>query len=259
MTAQRRSQDPVADFLADLDLASSALLLDVDGTLIDIGPTPDDVHVPDELRAALARIAELSGGAVALVSGRLISAIDNLFAPLKLSAVGAHGAELRVAAGPVRVMAKPLPDDMRHRLTRAATSGSGVIAEDKGYSIALHFRAAPKEEERLRRHVEACVAAFPSEPVKILPGKAMIELKRAGIDKATGVRALMAEPPFKDRTPVFIGDDVTDEAVFAALPELKGLGFSVDRHFTGLAGIFDSPADVRAALARLAANGSRLP
>lgn len=255
MVAQLRSHDPVTDMFAGLDLASIALLLDVDGTLIDFGPTPEDVHVPDDLRASLARLDDLTGGAVALVSGRLVSAIDKLFAPLQLTVVGAHGAQLRIDSGAISHSIEPLPENLRRRLASAAAPGSGVIAEDKGYSVALHFRSAPREEKRLRAHADACRAEFSSEAVEILPGKSVIELKRAGVNKGLGVRALMTLPPFKGRTPVFIGDDVTDEAVFAVLPELGGLGFSVDRQFAGLAGIFNKPSDVRAALTQLAQNG----
>lgn len=237
---------------ARLDPRDIALLLDVDGTLVDIAPTPHEVHVSEDLCRSLARLAERTGGALALVSGRPIVDLDKLFAPLKFAAIGGHGAETRLADG-MRVSAvAPLPPALRRRLAAVAVPGSGLLVEDKGYSLALHYRQAPHEQERLRRHITETCADFPGEELEVLPGKAMFEIKRPGIDKGAAVRALMTRAPFAGRRPVFIGDDVTDESVFAMLPTLGGVGFSVRRHFAGLAGIFDSPEEVRRALRALA-------
>ncbi|MGH6789901.1 MAG: trehalose-phosphatase [Pseudolabrys sp.] len=242
--------------LATSDLGAVALLLDVDGTLIDIGSTPTDVDVPADLLASLERLIELTGGAVALVSGRPIADLDRLFAPLRLPAIGGHGAEMRVNGEPPRHAAEPLPAALRKLLADAAAPGSGIIVEDKGYSLALHYRAAPQDESRLRKHIAEGVAAFPDEPVEVLRGKAMLEVTRPGVSKGEGVRELMKHPPFRKRKPIFIGDDVTDESVFAVLPALGGEGFSVGREFHDLAGIFASPSEVRRTLQRLAGSGS---
>jgi len=244
----------VMDFLA-LDPKTTALLLDVDGTLIDIKPSPHEVHVSAELRDLIARLSRQMGGALALVSGRPIADLDRLFAPLELPAIGGHGAEIRLHAGKVKLGAVPLPDDMRRQLAGAAHPGSGIVVEDKGYSLALHYRSVPHDEKRLRATIDAGRAAFPGEATEVQHGKFMFEVKRPGISKGEAVRALMAEPPFADRQPVFIGDDVTDESVFAVLPQFKGLGYSVGRQFEGLAGIFDSPSQVRRALKDFAARG----
>lgn len=249
------SDDIVLEIFTGLDLSSVALLLDVDGTLIDIGPTPQQVHVPDDLNASLARLDQLTGGATALVSGRLISDLDRLFSPLALSAIGAHGAEMRVRGIAVARGIDLLPAAMRRRLSGAATPG--VIVEDKGYSLALHFRSAPERERELHKFAQAVCREFPDQFLELLPGKAMLEIRRAQVNKGEGVLALMNHPPFRGRTPVFIGDDVTDEAVFAVLPQIGGLGYSVSRKFAGLAGMFHSPAEVRIALARLAQSGGR--
>jgi len=238
------------DFTA-LDLASTALLLDVDGTLVDIGPSPFEVHVPEALCRSLERLLDLTGGALALVTGRPIRDIDKLFSPLKLPAIGGHGAEMRLHDGEATLSVEPLPEKLRRQLAQAATPGSGVVFEDKGYSFALHYRQTPEEEPRLRELVTQARAAFPGEPLEILPGKAMFEVKRSGISKGSAVRELMKIVPFAGRMPVFIGDDVTDESVFALLPALRGKGYSVGRHFDGLAGIFATPDEVRDALGRL--------
>ncbi len=239
-----------------LDLRSIALLFDVDGTLIDIGPSPFEVDVSDALKESLERLFELTGGAMALVSGRPIRDIDRIFAPLELPAIGGHGAEMRVAAGPPVARIDPLPQELRRNLVAAATPDSGVLFEDKGYSVALHYRAAPRQAERLRRHIAENRAAFPGERTELLLGKAMFEVKRPGIDKGEAVRELMTRRPFAGRTPVFVGDDVTDESVFRVLPELRGKGFAVGRHFANVAGIFASPGEVRQALRQLAANAA---
>jgi trehalose 6-phosphate phosphatase len=241
------------DFTA-LDLRSTALLFDIDGTLIDIGPSPYEVDVSETLKQSLARLFELTGGAVALVSGRPISDIDRIFNPLELPAVGGHGAEMRIVPGPPIARIDPLPEKLRRNLIAAATPGSGVVFEDKGYSVALHYRAAPRRAEQLRRHIAENRAAFPDERTELLLGKAMFEVKRPGVDKGEAVRELMTHPPFAGRVPVFVGDDVTDESVFRVLPGLDGKGFAVGRHFVNVAGIFASPDEVRQALRLMAGN-----
>ena len=236
-----------------LDVRATALLLDVDGTLIDIGPTPFEVDVSDTLKQSLAHLLKLTGGAVALVSGRPIRDLDRLFAPLMLPAVGGHGAEMRLGQGAAASRAADLPPALRERLITAVNPHSGLEYEDKGYSVALHYRRAPDHEKRLHEHVAASRAAFPDEKTEVLPGKMMIEVKRPGIDKGAGIRELMRHAPFAGRIPVFVGDDVTDEAAFAAMPGLGGLGFSVSRSFEGLSGIFSTPAEFRRALRELSA------
>jgi trehalose 6-phosphate phosphatase len=241
------------NIFSSLDLNTIALLLDVDGTLIDIGPSPDSVHVSDELRESLARLAQLTGGAVALVSGRLIADLDRMFAPLKLPAIGAHGAQMRIAGGDVQQVVRSLPNSLRLLLAPAAVSG--VVIEDKGSSVALHFRNAPEQEGRVLDLMRVVSAKFPDQSLEILGGKAMLEIKRGSVSKGAAVRELMLTAPFSGRTPVFIGDDVTDETVFAVLPELGGSGFSVGRKFAGMAGLFDTPMQVRGALQALAESG----
>ena len=246
------ANDEVMDVFAGLDPASIALLLDVDGTLIDIGPSPFEVHVSEALFDSLGRLSELTGGALALVSGRPIRDLDRLFDPLKLPAIGGHGAEIRLRDGAEIQRVADLPERLRRLLTDAATPGSGIEYEDKGYAVALHYRKAPQHEQRLREHVAAGRAAFPGEATEVLPGKAVLEVKRPGISKGDAVRELMMHEPFAGRMPVFIGDDLTDESVFAVLPAIGGMGFAVSRPFERLAGIFKSPEQVRRALQRLA-------
>jgi len=248
------TQDAAA-ILARLDPAATAFLFDVDGTLIDLGPSPFEVDVPDSLRATLARLLDLADGALALVSGRPIRDLDTLFEPLHLPAVGGHGAETRLRAGEAAERVGDLPQSLREYLISAVAPDPRLKYEDKGYSVALHFRQAPEHERHLMSHVEKGLAIYPNEELEMLPGKAMVEVKRPGVSKGEAVRALMTKPPFAGRRPVFIGDDVTDESVFAAMPALGGESFSVGRAFEGVPHVFATPEDVRRALAALAARG----
>ncbi|HEY1311870.1 MAG TPA: trehalose-phosphatase, partial [Pseudolabrys sp.] len=147
-----------------------------------------------------------------------------------------------------------LSEDLRGRLAKAALLDAGIEVEDKGYSLALHYRKAPQHQESLLRQIAADCKAFPAEMTEVLPGKSMFEVKRPAVNKGESVRQLMKLAPFAARMPVFIGDDVTDESVFRIMPDLGGKGFSVTRQFQGLTGIFSSPAEVRRAL-RLLADG----
>jgi trehalose 6-phosphate phosphatase len=228
------------------DLKTLAILLDVDGTILDLAPTPRDVFVPRALRDTLARLAERTGGALAFVSGRSLGEIDHVFAPLELPAIGGHGAELRTVAGapPEPPRLPPLDPDMKRRFAAIAEAGSGIVLEDKGYSLALHYRLAPQKERAIREAV-AAVCADVDVPIELLPGKQVLEIKQTGFSKATAVRELMTYPPFAGRRPVFLGDDVTDLGVFAVLPDYGGIGISVGRRVAGVNTWFDEPADVR--------------
>jgi trehalose 6-phosphate phosphatase len=237
------------------DLRECAILLDIDGTIVDIAPTPRQVWVSPELRQTLARLQELTGGALALVSGRKLSEIDLLFAPLQLAAIGGHGAEIRPVPGTKpQTRAASLDDDLKRQLATLSELGPGVLVEDKGYSLALHYRLAPDLGPTLHAAVARICAAVPSGAVEILPGKSVVEVKPARVSKALAVRELMQYPPFTDRHPIFIGDDVTDEPVFGVIPNFGGLGFSVGRVVPGVSGHFDKPEDVRSWLARIVAD-----
>jgi trehalose 6-phosphate phosphatase len=235
------------------DLHQLAILLDVDGTLLDIAATPQEVEVPGSLPRTLALVSERIGGALALVSGRQISELDAFFAPLRLPSIGGHGAEMRpVAGGPV-VNSSTIPLDpvFKQQLGEIAARHPGVLVEDKGYSFALHYRRAPKQGLGLIHDVKHAYREWADTSVELLTGKAVLEIKFAGFNKGTAVRVLMTYPPFAGRAPIFVGDDHTDEAAFAVVPEFNGHSISVGRRFAGIDDHFKSPADVRGWLERL--------
>ncbi|MGN1290838.1 MAG: trehalose-phosphatase [Bradyrhizobium sp.] len=234
-------------------LERTAVLLDIDGTLLDFAPTPREVWVPAELAATLKQLHERTGGALALVSGRSLNDIDLIFAPEVFPAIGGHGAEMRLQpdSEAVAAHAPPLDKELKRRLAAIAKLSPGILLEDKGYSLALHYRLAPQAEKAIYEAVSLIRAELPNAPIEVLPGKSVCEIKHSGFTKATGVLELMTHEPFRGRRPFFIGDDVTDETVFAIMPDYEGLAFSVGRRATGVAGHFDGPGDVRAFLARL--------
>jgi len=233
-------------------LGDCALLLDIDGTLLDFAPTPREVWVPPELATTMGKLLQRTNGALALVSGRSLNDIDLIFAPMQFPAVGGHGAEMRLSDNQSDALhAPPLDKELKRRLAAIAKISPGILLEDKGYSLALHYRLAPHAEQAIYDAVSAIRADLPNAPIEVMPGKSVCEIKHSGFSKATGVIELMTHGPFKGRRPVFIGDDVTDESVFAIMPGMNGLAFSVGRHAQGVAGHFDEPRDVRAWLARL--------
>jgi trehalose 6-phosphate phosphatase len=238
------------------DVSKCAFLLDIDGTILDFAPSPQQVRVPTGLRHTLARLDTLTGGALALVSGRSLRDIDLIFSPLGLAAIGGHGAELRAVPSAAPLMrAKPLSAALKHSLAGIADQDPGILAEDKGYSLALHYRLVPEKGDAVRAAVDRICAELPPDAVEILPGKLVVEIKPTGISKANAVCELMNCAPFVDRRPIFIGDDTTDEPVFGIVSQFGGLGFSVGRVFPDIDGHFEKPESVRAWLARIADRG----
>src|SRR5437773_3068310 len=234
-------------------LSETAILLDIDGTLLDLMPTPREVWVPPGLSKTLNRLVRRTSGALALVSGRSLNDIDLIFAPDLFAAIGGHGAEMRLSidSEAVATHAPPMDKELKRRLAAIAKLSPGILLEDKGYSLALHYRLAPHAEKAIYEAVSLIRADLPNAPIEVLPGKCVCEIKHSGCTKASGVRELMMREPFKGRRPFFIGDDVTDETVFAIMPDLDGLAFSVGRRAKGVAGHFDAPSDVREFLAHL--------
>jgi trehalose 6-phosphate phosphatase len=239
-----------------IDLQRTALFLDVDGTLIEIAATPQDVVVPPTLRGTLKQLFERSGEAVALVSGRTVEALDRLFQPLLMPAVGEHGAEIRLSAhGPLLQNVASLGRELRERIHLLTKVDSNILVEEKSHSMSVHYRRAPRHEVFLKKEIARIVASEADpDSVEFMFGKTVIDIKPRIFNKGSAVREMMASAPFAGRRLLFIGDDTTDEAVFAILPELNGIGFAVGRSVKGAQGTFSSPAHVRSWLARIAAS-----
>ncbi|RZU99680.1 trehalose 6-phosphatase [Spiribacter vilamensis] len=203
--------------------ADWALFLDFDGTLVEIAERPDQVVVPARLRPLLGALTEALGGAVAIISGRHLDGLDALLGSTRPALAGLHGLERRSRDG--RIHRPPDHGDQLDGLRKAmhafARQHPGAIVEDKGSALALHYRSDPALEHAARalieHHCESLGDAF-----RLQSGKQVLEVGPAGHDKGTVIEAFMTEAPFQGRTPVCLGDDVTDEDAFAAINRLGG-------------------------------------
>lgn len=209
------------------DLQGCAFFFDVDGTLAEIQPRPELVFIPAAILAALGRLQTV-GVPVAVISGRRLADLDQLFEPLRLPAAGVHGAERRGADGRLRQL--NLDREALRRvgdeLFQACARYPGLHLENKGLAFALHFRLAPELEAVARGLAEDFIRRYPAL-LTLQPGKCVFELKPRGASKGEVIREFMREPPFGGRVPVFIGDDLTDEAGFQAVNALGGHSFKV--------------------------------
>lgn len=197
-----------------------ALFLDVDGTLLDFAVQPDRVSLPAGALPIIQAISDRLQGAVALVSGRPLEQLDRLFAPLQLPAAGLHGHQYRGAAASGRQETSPALDRFKREAARFAGEYPGVAVEDKGSHVALHWRAAPQAADYVRAFAETLIGNI--EGYRLQPGDHVVELVPAHVDKGRAVVTMMREPPFRGRTPVFVGDDLTDEYGFEAAHQLGG-------------------------------------
>lgn len=204
-----------------------AYFLDVDGTLVEIAETPGEVRVPIELKTIISLAHHCCDGALAVISGRAIHDLDLLLGLPQLPMAGQHGLEIRNARGETRHPA-PLGNGMKgmlDHLHHLQTRHPGLLLEDKGASLAIHYRKAPTLGSYLSRVLKGIAAEQPD--LHIQRGKYVYELKPNGCDKGTAVLELMAAPPFAGRKPVFIGDDLTDEHGFAAINRMGGISIKV--------------------------------
>lgn len=208
--------------------ASWAYFFDIDGTLADLAPTPSEVRLEHELHQLIRGLHVATGGALALISGRSIAGVDSIFGAPALPVAGQHGLERRDAKGKIThhdATCEKL-EAARTRLRDAVTRHHGLLLEDKGMSLALHYRAVPTLASFAHRTVRR-VHAIMGPEYAILTGKRIIELKLSGKDKGEAVREFMEEEPFRGRIPVFVGDDVTDEHGFAVVNALGGHSIKV--------------------------------
>jgi trehalose 6-phosphate phosphatase len=229
------------------------LFLDVDGTLIELTDSPFETYADADLKALLAEVAERLQGAVALVSGRSIEYLDALFAPLRLPAAGLHGVERRKASGIMHgaSFVDSQLDPARVAFDALVETHPGTLLEDKGRTVAVHFRMAPQFESRVRETV-AAVAAQLSSNYHIQEGNMMLEIKPRGFTKDSAIKAFMQEPPFSGRKPVFVGDDLTDLDGFKAVEDQGGISIAVGDRVQGRYRV-ENVAAVRAWLKEIAA------
>lgn len=223
-------------------LRRHVLLLDVDGTLLDIAPTPESVVVPEGLPETLDVLHRALAGGLAIISGRPLDQID-LLTRNTLPAGAEHGAVLRIPPDPVRRLQLPsVPQAWRQVAAGMAARFPGARIEDKESGFVLHYRNAPAAGpalDRLLRGLMQGEARF-----EILPADMAWEVRPRGADKGTALQAIMQGRAFVDRIPLFIGDDITDLDAIRAAQTMGGIGLRV-------AESFGSPASVRSWLSDL--------
>jgi trehalose 6-phosphate phosphatase len=212
----------------------AAFLLDFDGTLVDIAPTPDAVVVPTGLAQALSALRSLCGDALGIVSGRPIAQIDHFLPGVPYAVAGEHGIAVRHAPGDEaeRAVLPALPGDWLEAAERIVAAHPGAHVERKQTGFVFHYRAVPEAADALRAEAEALLAQDPEHRFHLQPAKMAWEIKPGGIDKESAVRQLMNRAPFAGRLPIFIGDDATDEDGIRGAKALGGLGFRIPNDFT---------------------------
>jgi len=229
-------------------IARAALLLDLDGTLLDIAPTPEAVVVPPDLIASLRALRGRVNGALAVISGRPVEQVEALLPDTALAIAGEHGGAIRHRPGDAleRIDLPSPPEAWFAAGARIAAAHPGAALERKAHGFVLHYRAAPALGPVLGEALAALVDG--SDRFVAVPARKAWELRPRGADKGIAVEALMRRAPFAGRVPVFIGDDVTDEDGMAAARRLGGVGLRV-------AEAFGSPAAVRAWLRTASSEG----
>jgi trehalose 6-phosphate phosphatase len=223
-----------------------ALFLDIDGTLLEIAATPQAVHPAGADTKLIAALYEKTDGALALVSGRSLAKIDELFSPLRLPAAGQHGVERRDARGKVYrpAFSADLLARAAKQLADFAARHTGLVFEHKGYSMALHYRLAPRLGGAAHAVVKEAARTV-GEGVEVQRGKMVAELKLAGHDKGRAIDAFMREKPFAGRLPVFLGDDLTDEDGFRVVDRLGGHSIKIGSGATVARWRLTNPAAAR--------------
>lgn len=240
--------------LQDFLCPRCALFLDFDGTLVELAEHPSAIVIPDGLVQTLARMHTLLEGAVAVISGRPIAQIDHFLAPLVLGVAGVHGAERRRADGSLACLQTPPLGRAQEAAVALGRAHDALVVEAKRGSVALHYRQAPDLEA-------VCVAAMQdavehSPGLTLLHGKMVVEATGCEASKGRAIEAFLAERPFTGRKPVFIGDDVTDEAGFAAVQRLGGLGVKVGEGPSAASHRLDNPAMMRELMERAIARAA---
>ncbi|MEZ0169284.1 trehalose-phosphatase [Microvirga sp. TS319] len=233
-----------------------ALFLDFDGTLVDIVDRPEAVVVDPALPGTLLRLQERLGGALAIVSGRPIAFLDRHFQPRRFDMAGLHGLEQRIA-GELHLCEPDEHPQLRRmigRLTDVVAGKTGVLIEDKGCSVAIHWRLAPQEKEFALATAHAAVEALGSE-YRLQYGKAVAEILPSAAGKGKVIEHFLHEAPYRGRRPIFIGDDLTDENGFKTVNARGGLSIRIGSGDTLAKVRLGTPADLRHCLSIWATDG----
>lgn len=223
------------------------MFLDIDGTLIDIASTPNDVVIPQNLSKILENVTLRLDGALAILTGRPIADVDILLAPLAPVAAGIHGAEIRFfPSGDIANKARPVNARIEQAVQALSFQHPSVLIERKQQSIALHYRQAPE----VAAHLESALLQILKDSendLTIARGKQVLELVPKHISKGSALEEIMGYSPFAEKQPIMIGDDISDQSAFAVARRLGGKGMKVaGEQFSRSESDFDGPSDVLA-------------
>jgi trehalose 6-phosphate phosphatase len=204
-----------------------ALFLDFDGTLVELAERPDAVQVARAVPVLLQHASARLGGALAIISGRPLEQIDRYLRPFRSAAAGIHGLERRSAGGNLLVAPRDSwIEAVRPLLKRFAALSPGVVLEDKGLSLALHYRAKPGLGPICIR-VAAAIVGLSHQRLALRTGKMVVELMPRDTNKGRAIIDFLSEPAFRTRRPIFVGDDETDEEGFDIVNRLGGVSIHV--------------------------------
>lgn len=199
-----------------------ALFLDFDGTLVEIAPRPGDVVVSDALRSLLKSLHATLDGALAVVSGRQLQDLLGHLAPLVVPAVGSHGLDYQLRPGELHVTSDAcLPDAFWQAVEAFVRARPGLLLEHKGHGAAVHYRQAPELGAEVQAQLDQ-LRQRDAPGFQLQAGKMVWELRPAGVNKGTAIDRILEDPPFADRLPIFVGDDLTDEDAFRVINERGG-------------------------------------
>ncbi|MGO4572165.1 trehalose-phosphatase [Microvirga sp. 2TAF3] len=234
-----------------------ALFLDFDGTLVDIVERPDAVAVDPGLPGILKDLQNRFGGALAIISGRPIAFLDERFGDNRFDIAGLHGLEHRIGGALFLCDPDDHPQlrDMVDRLEEIFKARPGILIEDKGCSVAVHWRLAPLERDFVHATVHAAIEALGSD-YRVQFGKAVAEILPSAAGKGKVIEKFLQQAPYRGRQPIFIGDDLTDENGFKAVNALGGVSIRIGAGETVAQERLGTPADLRHCLSQWAAGGS---
>jgi trehalose 6-phosphate phosphatase len=242
------------------------LLLDYDGTLVEIAPRPELASPTPGLLRLLARLINRLDYAVMVVSGRPLQNLLKLLTIPGLHYLGSHGGEGLITGKPWNLRrgesASEEISDWKKQLSGLLENFTGWWIEDKPQGFVLHYRqVSPGQEDRLLKIIATWKArVVESGSYQVLPGKKVMEVLPFGVSKGAAIQKILLASDFVGYFPLYIGDDTTDESVFAVIQE-QGLAFKVgdEEQPTKASHFLRNPAQVRDFLALLATQGVEKP
>jgi trehalose 6-phosphate phosphatase len=236
-------------------LRETAVFIDLDGTLIELAPRPDLINVPAGLPQQLRDLSTFLEGALAILSGRSVVAVEDMLGPVPIILCGVHGAELKEPGKPIQYLGQPVPSALRSGIEALAIRWPALLVEDKGQAMAVHIRQSPDLATDVAAALDALVSHLGPDH-QVMRGDAVFEVKPKALSKGTALRQLMLRPDFATRRPVFLGDDTTDEDGFIAAAALGGDAIAVGlRHSATAKWRLASPLAARQWLRDFAAQG----